>query len=194
MIKESSMLTGSAGHVNHQHANDSYFTVSPRGWSIGWRHNLSWIRRRCWWRGIDFVFLSWSHFPKNYWHRRIGHESYSIVPLKIRLPSKIYSFNPRKWVLGPWEFGPSLAFWLRRSVKWYGQRLVRCEVTFSSTATPFLPSVAVLWLPNSHYVINRFATSADRATKAITPFLSLPPHPYFTPQAAWQRQGAGCTV
>lgn len=66
------------------------------------------------------------------------------------------------------------------------------KVTFSSTATPFLPpSAAVLRLPDSHSVINRFVTSADAAAKAIAPSLrcELPSPPILHPTGCLAEAG-----
>lgn len=142
-------------------------------------------------------FWSWSHFSKNYWHLGLGHSWPSIILLETEFPSKIPSSRLRRWVLGLPEFVAGLDSQLRYSMKWCSWWLMRCKVTFSSTATPFrLLSAAILWLSNSHCTINRFVLLLMEPQRQLPPLWdpSLPPHPYFTPQAAWQRQGAGCTV
>lgn len=145
MMKESSMLMGPVVHANHQHHNHSYF-MSPRRWSVGWFHKPSWFQRRGWRPGI-ISFCPGAIFLRiiGTWKQVTDELSRSL--LKIVLPSKISSSCSRKWVVGPSEFGPGLDSLLR--MKWYSQWLVRGKVTLSSTATPFLPSAAVLWLPLS---------------------------------------------
>lgn len=144
-----------------------------------------------------YFFLSWSHFSENYWHMEPGHWWTFIVFLETGRPSKISSISLRRWVLGLSGFALGLASQLRYSVKQCDWWLVGCKVTFSSTATPLrLLSAAVVWLLNSRSKINRFVFLPMEPQKQLPPLwdLRLPPHPYFTPQAAWQRQGAGCTV
>lgn len=45
---------GPAVHISHQHANHSYFTITPRRQSGGRCHKFSWIQRRGWQLGISF--------------------------------------------------------------------------------------------------------------------------------------------
>lgn len=61
----------------------------------------------------------------------------------------------------------------------------------------FSSGTVVLYLPNLCCVMSGFDSSVAGVAEAITPSLrhkALSPHPFVTPQAAWQRQGAGYTL